>query len=495
MGRPLLYKSHALSETTEPLLLQMDDDDFAFFAPSTKRPKDDVVNAETTKGSRASSFEKTDSSTPLAPTGGTDVETFEGLGIDPWLVSALEELQIHRPSGVQSACIPKIIEGRDVSASAKTGSGKTAAFALPILNDLARESFGNFALVLTPTRELAFQIAEQFQVLGSAISLRICVAVGGLDMMKQAAELAQRPHVVVATPGRLSDLLSSGQVEMRNLRYLVFDEADRLLAADASFLIDEIPTILSRVGGQATSWLFFSATMSRAVADFYRRHRGEDRQSAFTYNGNVEFGTVDTLDQRFMLVPSQVRDAYLVQLLRERLLERTLIVFVGRCKTCEMVQKMLLRLKIDCVALHGQMSQRARLQSLAKFKSGEARRLITTDVGSRGLDIPSAEVVLNFDLPVDARDYVHRVGRVARAGRLGYAISFVHELDIDLLSSIEERLKRKLLPYDEGPKEADVVKILNEVSDAKRTASMELHDRKFGERAQANKKKWAKPRS
>jgi ATP-dependent RNA helicase DDX49/DBP8 len=308
-------------------------------------------------------------------------------------------------------------------------------------------------------------------------------------MMKQSIEISKKPHIVVATPGRLADLLSSGQVEMRQLRYLVFDEADCLVAPDASFMVDEIPTILSRVGNSLTQWLFFSATMSSAVTVFQNFHRKD--KSPFIFNGNTEYGTVDVLEQYFLLVPSQIRDAHLVQLLRESLMEKTLIIFVGKCRTAELLLEMMKQLKMSAVTLHGQMSQGARLASLAKFKSGSISRLITTDVGGRGLDIPSVECVVNFDLPANARDYVHRVGRAARADRKGIAISFVHELDVELLNNIESHLKKKLIPYGDPAKEGDVIKILNEVSVAKHKASLSLHDRKFGEKSKKNKKKWA----
>lgn len=429
---------------------------------------------------------------------------FAGLGLDPWLVEAVHGLAIHRPSPVQAACIPAILAGRPVVACAKTGTGKTAAFALPILQELARNPHGHFALVLTPTRELALQIAEQFQALGRAIKLSVCVAVGGLgtppppygsahpraDMMSQAIELANRPHIIVATPGRLLDLLTSSRLTLHRLRFLVFDEADRLLAPASSICTQEIPQILPHVAGPRTAWLFFSATMSAAVSRFQRQHcLGAE---PLLYDGNPEFGTVDALDQRFILVPSLVRDAHLASLLSTTLATKTMIVFVGRCKTCELLLHTLRGLKIQAVALHSQMSQRDRLASLARFKSGAVPRLISTDVGSRGLDIPAVEFVVNFDLPADARDYVHRVGRAARAGRVGTAVSFVNELDMDVLAGIEAKIGRKLLPYPDAPMEADIVKILNTVSTAKRNASMALHDRKFGEKAQINKKKWAR---
>ncbi|PJF17600.1 hypothetical protein PSACC_02606 [Paramicrosporidium saccamoebae] len=438
----------------------MEHGEVVFFAPSSKKNKIDAVECATKDSS------KTDTKTDGIEN--NELLSFDALGIDRWLACALKGLGIHHPTAVQRACVPAVLKGMDALAAAKTGSGKTAAFAVPILHSLSRDPHGFYALVLTPTRyvlgillyfrELALQIAEQFQIL--------------------------------ATPGRLADLMSNGQLKMDRLRYLIFDEADRLVAPESSFIKSEIPTILENVGNRRTQWLFFSATMTSAVSAFHRLKRPD--AIPFKFDGNSEFGTVETAQQYFMLVPSQVRDSHLVQLLRGPLLSRTVIVFVGKCRTCELVVGMLRQLKVEVIGLHGQMPQKARIASLDKFKSGAMKLLITTDVGSRGLDIPSVEVVVNFDLPADAHDYVHRIGRASRAGRIGSAISFVHELDMDLLKNIEDCIQKKLEPYVSAPTEKEVVQILNEVSAAKRTASMALHDRKFGEKAETNKKKWSR---
>lgn len=306
-------------------------------------------------------------------------------------------------------------------------------------------------------------------------------------MLKQSSEIDRKPHIIVATPGRLADILSSCHITLKNLKYLVFDEADRLLGSESSFLIDEIPQIISKITSHDASWSYFSATITDDVYKFHKEHRST---TAFVFDGNKEHGTVDHLNQSFILVPSIAREAYLVQLLRGSLLNSSVIIFTGKCKNSEFLLRTLQALNIKAVALHGQMLQKHRIAALDKFKSGICRILISTDVGSRGLDIPIVDTVINFDIPADPRDYVHRVGRAARAGRPGSSISLVNELDMTIWKAIETKIGKKITLYTNGPTEAQALNILNEVTTAKRSAGMVLHDTKFGEKRQINRKKW-----
>ena len=405
------------------------------------------------------------------------MSSFEHIGIKPWLIEALNQLSITTPSEIQEHCIPPILNGQDVVGSAKTGSGKTAAFALPIIQQLSQDPFGVFALVLTPTRELAFQIAEQFKVLGSGINLKQCVVVGGMDMMEQALELARKPHIVVATPGRLVDHInsSSGAIHFKRLQFLVLDEADRLLddafASDLEVIVDQLPV--------KRQTLLFTATMNDDIKALQR-----SAKPPFVYECAERFDTVERLDQRYLLVVSTVRDAYLAHLLRNELLGKTVIIFTGKCRTAEVLRVMLFELGVKTTALHAEMSQSQRLGALAKFKGGIVPILISTDVGSRGLDIPTVQVVLNYELPADATDYVHRVGRTARAGRGGLSLSFVTERDIAIVQSIEAKTGKKMAEFDVS--ENKVLELLNEVNVAKRTATMKLHDSQFGLKRRIN---------
>ncbi len=420
-----------------------------------------------------------------------DTASFLGLGVDPWLGETLRSLGIVRPTAIQTCCIPAILGKESVLASAPTGSGKTAAFAVPILQDLATDPYGLYAVVLTPTRELALQIAEQFQVMGKAMRLTTCLAVGGLDMLPQAEALCQKPHIIIATPGRLCDLLESTNTYLTRPRYLVFDEADRLLDPTASFRISEIPGILAHLTNSTSlQCLYFSATISKAVGRFHQAHFPSKPLREFQNNG--EFQPSSQVTQHYILLPSMIRDAYLVFLLKSTLQDKAMIVFVGKCRMCELLVTTLRKLKIQAVGLHGKMSQRDRLRSVSLFRSGVQKILISTDVGSRGLDIPTAELVVNYTLPADPRDYVHRIGRTGRAERLGTSISFVHESDVELLHSIEKSIGRSLTLYPSAPKETDVLPLLSAVASAKREATMLLHDKKFGEKAEANRKKWSR---
>ncbi|KAI7906925.1 P-loop containing nucleoside triphosphate hydrolase protein [Cokeromyces recurvatus] len=400
----------------------------------------------------------------IAPQG----STFADLGIDDWLCETLKAMSIKEPTEIQRACIPPILAGKDVIGGAKTGSGKTAAFALPILQKLSEDPYGVFALVLTPTRELAFQIAEQFRVLGKGVGLKECVVVGGMDMMKQAIELSKKPHVIIATPGRLRDHIrsSSGAVDLRRCKFLVMDEADRMLS---STFAPELEVILPLLPKDRHT-LLFTATMTDSILAL-RDAEEDPKKRPFVHVCDMSISTVSTLDQFYLFVPSQVKIVYLTHLLRsDDLNDKSIIIFCGRCSTAELITNMLKELGIRCTGLHSKMTQQERLNSLGKFRAEVIKILISTDVGSRGLDIPSVECVLNYDIPRDPTDYIHRVGRTARAGRGGKAISIVTERDIQLIQNIEARINKQMEKYEVN--ENDIIDELGEVTAAKRAASM-----------------------
>lgn len=411
----------------------------------------------------------------------TTEKSFSDIGVQQWLIDTLHAMSIRRPTEVQANCIPSILAGNDCIGGAKTGSGKTAAFALPILQKLSEDPFGIYAVVLTPTRELAFQIAEQFRVLGKQVNLRQAVVVGGLDMMTQALELSKRPHIIVATPGRLVDLLrsSSDTIDLKRIRFLVLDEADRLFSPTFKDHLDYIYDSVSKT----RQTLHFTATMTPEVLAIANGDR-----KPHVWQSTSDIATVTSLTQNYIFVPSHVREAYLVYLLRsESFKDASCIIFVGRCRTAELLRVMLIELDVRCTALHSDMSQRERLNSLGKFRASAVKVLIATDVGSRGLDIPSVQLVFNFDLPRDPADYIHRVGRTARAGRGGMAISLVTERDVELVHQIEEKVNKQLTEYEIS--ENKVLEILQEVVSARNIASMQLYDEKFGEKREQRKEK------
>ncbi|OSX60130.1 hypothetical protein POSPLADRAFT_1147823 [Postia placenta MAD-698-R-SB12] len=461
----------------------------------------------------------------------TRPSTFASLGITSTLFNALSKMSIRVPTEIQAACIPPLLEGEDCIGNAKTGSGKTIAFALPILQKLAVDPYGIFALVLTPTRELAFQISEQFAVLGSALSLRTAVVVGGMDMMAQALELGRRPHVVVGTPGRVVDLLKScsGEWDLSRIKFLVLDEADRLLtptfAPELSYLFETLP--------RERQTCLFTATLTPAVEKLAQAPPRPGKQKPFIHRMTETIETVETLQQHYILVPSQVRESYLYYLLcnppestlhlRRAPPESTkpskkhkpapkskqkktkpkasddpdeieqpppTIIFCKRPRTAAYLTNLLQTLHIRTTALHSRLTQRERLSSLSLFRASVVPVLVSTDVGGRGLDIEDVALVINWDMPDEPEEYTHRVGRTARKGKGGVAVSFVTERDEERILRVEERIKTKLtemvLP------EGKVLDQLNVVSTAKRLANMELHDSDFGKREEIHKIKNAK---
>ncbi|KAJ2607607.1 putative RNA helicase, partial [Coemansia sp. RSA 1804] len=348
------------------------------------------------------------------------MRTFAELGLDQWLVDSLSAMAIKQPTEIQRACIGPILEGRDVIGGAQTGSGKTAAFALPVLQRLSEDPYGVFAVVLTPTRELACQIAEQFEVLGKGAGVRVTVTIGGVDMVTQAIEMSRRPHIVVGTPGRLADLIqsSSDAVHLQRVRFLVLDEADRLLtdtfAPDLDVIMRQLP--------KTRNTLLFTATMTSHILAL----RNKPAAPPFVHVCKSDVVTVSSLVQYYMFVPSHVKEAYLVHLLKSNVgrlekrintrladdaasdsgdddgqeggeaatvgKDKSIIIFVGQCKAAETLRVMLFELGFRVTALHSRMAQRERLASLGKFKAQAVRILVATDVGSRGLDIPSVDL-------------------------------------------------------------------------------------------------------
>ena len=359
------------------------------------------------------------------------------------------------------------MQGRDIIGLAQTGSGKTAAFALPILHRLMDDPQPYYAVVLAPTRELAIQIAEQFEGLGSVIGVKCAVVVGGVDMMAQAITLSRKPHIIVATPGRLVDHLENTKgFSLSKLKYLVLDEADRLLDLDFGTEIDKLLKVIPR----ERNTFLFSATMTTKVAKLQR--------ASLTDPVKVEvsskYATVSTLIQNYLFVPAKLKDTYLTYLLND-LAGSTAIVFVSTCANAQRLALMLRNLGFPAIPIHGQLTQAHRLGALNKFKTGDRNILIATDVASRGLDIPAVDVVINFDVPTHSKDYIHRVGRTARAGRSGKSITLVSQYDIEMYQRIEELIGKKLDLYPNVQDEA--IAILQErVQEAQRHAILQMKE-------------------
>ncbi|BDA51188.1 DEAD-box ATP-dependent RNA helicase 36 [Coccomyxa sp. Obi] len=433
----------------------------------THLDSDDTPGAASTERNNTEGTLAADRQSPASTSGQDGAVTFRSLGITEWLDRVCKSLGMVQPTEVQRGCIPAILQGKDVLGTAHTGSGKTAAFALPILQRLAREPYGVFALVLTPTRELAMQLADQFRALGSGMSLTDAVVIGGLDMQAQAKALAARPHIVVATPGRLRDLLTADAdlaEGFRRAAFLVLDEADRLLEPTFE---SELRVIAAALPAERQT-LLFSATLTRSLATL----QASSLRDAFLFQAYEGLETAKTLREDYIFIPAKVRELYLVHML-ESLGERKLrscMVFCATCRGCHMLALLLAELGVPSVALHSHLTQGRRLAALHRFKSGGVPILLATDVASRGLDIPTVDLVINYELPSLPRDYVHRVGRTARAGRGGWALSLVTQYDVDLVQHIESLIGHQLAEFTLD--EAQVLKGISRVYAAKRVVAV-----------------------
>ncbi|TEY84016.1 hypothetical protein BOTCAL_0023g00370 [Botryotinia calthae] len=392
-------------------------------------------------------------------------KSFKDLGIVDSLCEACDTLGYKAPTPIQRESIPLALQGRDLIGLAETGSGKTAAFALPILQALLDKPQPLFGLVLAPTRELAYQISQQFEALGSVIRVKCAVIVGGMDMVPQSIALGKKPHIIVATPGRLLDHLENTKgFSLRSLKYLVMDEADRLLDLDFGPILDKILKVLPR---ERRTYLF-SATISSKVESLQRASLKDPLRVSISSN---KYQTVSTLIQNYIFIPLVHKDTYLIYLLNE-FAGQSAIIFTRTVNETQRIAILLRTLGFGAIPLHGQLSQSSRLGALNKFRAGSREILVATDVAARGLDIPSVDVVLNYDMPQDSKTYIHRVGRTARAGKSGHAISFVTQYDVEIWMRIEAALGKK---QDEYPMVKDEVMVFKpRVEEAQRHARNEM---------------------
>ncbi len=379
--------------------------------------------------------------------------SFSNLFLAEPLSRAVAEMGYESMTPIQAEAIPVVLEGRDVMGAAQTGTGKTAAFSLPLLQRLLKHENTSAsparhpvrALVLLPTRELAVQVAQQVELYAKYTALRSTVVFGGMDMKPQTLELKRGVEVLVATPGRLLDHIEAKNAVLNQVEYVVLDEADRML--DIGFLPD-LQRILSYLPKQRTT-LLFSATFSpeiKRLANSYLR----DPVTIEVARSNT---TASTVEQHFYSVADDDKRRALHQILRSRQLKQA-FVFVNSKLGCARLARSLEREGLKTTALHGDKSQDERLKALEAFKSGDVDLLVCTDVAARGLDIKDVPAVFNFDIPFNAEDYVHRIGRTGRAGQSGLAVSFAGgKNDVRLVADIEKLIGKKIdlepIEYDE----------------------------------------------
>ncbi len=372
------------------------------------------------------------------------MNSFNELGLAEPITRALVEERYDRPTPIQAQTIPHVLAGRDVVGIAQTGTGKTAAFALPILHHLAGnrqrpERKSCRVLVLSPTRELSGQIVDSFETYGRHLQVSVTLTIGGVPMGRQVRALANGIDVLVATPGRLLDLVQNSALRLDRVEVFVLDEADRML--DMGFIHD-IRKIVAKIPAKRQT-LFFSATMPSEIEDLARAMLRNPARVAVTPVAS----TVEKVEQRVVHVDRAGKAALLAEILRDEPTDRTL-VFTRTKHGADKVVRQLEKAGLSAHAIHGNKSQNQRERVLAAFREGKVRTLIATDIAARGIDVDGISHVINYDLPNIPESYVHRIGRTARAGAAGVAISFCDAEERPFLRDIE-KLIRMAIPVTE----------------------------------------------
>ena len=362
-------------------------------------------------------------------------DNFAHFGLHPDLLQTVTDLGFTDPTPIQEATIPLLLAGQDVIGQAQTGTGKTAAYGLPLLHRIIPRQKGVQALVLAPTRELAIQVADAIQRYGKQRGISVLPVYGGQSYQLQLRSLRQGVEVIVGTPGRLLDLIKQGSLDLSTVQTVVLDEADEMLSMG---FVEDIELILDRIPTERQTMLF-SATISKRVMGLSARYLRNPQTVSIT----PKQLTSTTIEQRYYLVNHQEKIAALARLFEMETIDSALIFVRTRLGTGELANQLSSR-GFAAEALNGDLSQDARIQVLTRFRNGQVKVLVATDVAARGLDIDDISHVFNFDLPDDPEVYVHRIGRTGRAGREGIAISLLSPKDRWQLRRVEEYTRFKL---------------------------------------------------
>jgi ATP-dependent RNA helicase DeaD len=365
-------------------------------------------------------------------------KTFADLGLSERVVKGLTEAGFEHPTGIQAELIPLIIQGKDVIGQAKTGTGKTAAFGLPVLS-MADPDIRGQALVLAPTRELAAQVAAELDSLGKATSIRTSVIIGGESMRQQQKSLERGGHLVVGTPGRVMDLHGRGQLDFNQVRYVILDEVDRMLdigfREDIRKILKAIPRPIDKPvteGGRQT--IFVSATVDVQIERLARSFMKPDAEKITTVSGSL---TVAMVDQKYFAVEPWDKRALLLKLMQKEKPDTT-VVFCKTKATVRKVAEYLKRKELNVREIHGDLHQSKRNKVMDALRKERVDVLIASDLAARGLDVDHITHVINYDLPEDPEVYIHRIGRTARAGRRGVAWTFVTPDQGQMLTEVEK---------------------------------------------------------
>ncbi len=363
---------------------------------------------------------------------------FSGLGIAPSLMEALARLDYKEPTSIQRQAIPVALQGKDLVGVAQTGTGKTLAFGIPLLQRLNQVKGGG--LIVLPTRELAIQVNEALNKIGAKLGLRTAVLIGGTPIRPQIQALRRRPHVIVATPGRLNDHLHQRTANIKNVKIVVLDEADRMLDMGFAPQIDKIFKELPK----ERQTMLFSATLAPEIMKMATSFLKLPIRIEVAPTGSI----AENLTQEIFIIPKANKDRLVEKILKQYL--GVVLVFTRTKHGAKKLTTAIRDMGHSAVEMHSNRSLSQRRAALAGFKSGKFRILVATDIASRGIDVAGIELVLNYDLPTDSKDYVHRIGRTARAGGTGHAISFATPDQRRELREIE-RLIKKHLPISEVP--------------------------------------------
>ncbi|MCA8983887.1 MAG: DEAD/DEAH box helicase [Planctomycetaceae bacterium] len=371
------------------------------------------------------------------------MNTFQELNLIAPLQRAIKEENYTTPTPIQAQTIPSILEGRDILGSAQTGTGKTAAFALPILDHLGRQNkrptpHEPVVLVLVPTRELAIQVGDSFATYGRHLRVRHALVYGGVSQFKQVRDLQRGVHVLVATPGRLLDLMEQGHIDLSNLEIFTVDEADRMM--DMGFLPD-LKKIIREIPEDRQS-LFFSATLPPKIVELAQNLLTDPVQVTI----NPEVRSVELIEQSLIYVEQAAKKDLLLKMLQSENVGQT-VVFTKTKFCANRLEEQLQRAGVKAIAIHGNKSQNARQRALLAFRQEKSQVLVATDVAARGIDVDGITHVFNYELPHEPESYVHRIGRTGRAGLTGIAISFCSSAERAELRAIEQHLKQSI-PVD-----------------------------------------------
>lgn len=410
------------------------------------------------------------------------IMTFTELSLAEPILKALGEAGYHTPTEIQQNTIPQILAGHDILGTAQTGTGKTAAFSLPLLHLLSTKRAPNRtsirALILTPTRELAQQVNASIQTYGKHLNIRSAVAVGGTNISFQIKDLRKNPEILVATPGRLFDLMDRKCVRLSDVELLVLDEADRML--DMGF-IDEMRTVV-RLTPATRQTLFFSATMSPAITKL----AGEMLKDPVRIAVKNESSVPIAIEQKLFYVKGSDKMSLLGNLLGKLEVDKA-IIFTRTKRQADKVAMQLDRKGVKASAIHSDRSQRQREAILANFKRGKLNILIATDIVARGIDVNGITHVINYEMPNDPENYVHRIGRTARAGTSGTALSFCDSEEVGMLKNIE-KITKNVMDVDDQHKfhAADIASLKERISAPKPNERRYGKPKRFTSRRQEN---------